>query len=133
MLTGGSVNLCLSGRIAMSALLLFTAIGHLVYLNGMSLMIPSFIPYKKAIIMVTGIIEMATAAGLLIPKLQLTTAWLLIIFLIVILPANIQAARKNIDYQKGNTNGNGLKYLWFRIPLQILFIVWTYYFAIYLF
>jgi uncharacterized membrane protein len=49
---------------------------------------------------------------------------------VLILPANIQAAIKRIDYQKGTTDGPGVNYLWFRVPLQILFITWVYLFAI---
>ena len=30
------------------------------------------------------------------------------------------------DYQKATVDGNGLNYLWFRIPLQLLFIAWAY-------
>lgn len=74
----------------------------------------------------TGIIEIAFAAGLFIPDLKIISAWLLIIFFILILPSNIYASIKQIDYQKETFDGNGLGYLWFRIPLQILFIVWTY-------
>jgi uncharacterized membrane protein len=54
----------------------------------------------------------------------------LIVFFVLLLPANINAAIKHIDYQKGTFEGQGLNYLWFRIPLQILFIVWTYMSAI---
>jgi len=49
---------------------------------------------------------------------------------ILILPANVYAAINKIDYEKGNYSGNGLKYLWFRIPLQIFFIEWVWYFGI---
>ena len=31
-------------------------------------------------------------------------------------------------YQNGTYTGNGINYLWFRIPLQIFFILWVYYF-----
>ena len=45
---------------------------------------------------------------------------------VLALPANIYAAIKRVDYQKATFNGSGANYLWFRIPLQILFIVWMY-------
>jgi len=48
------------------------------------------------------------------------------------LPANINAARKHTDFQKATNEGNGMIYLWFRIPLQVLFIAWVFYFSIYL-
>lgn len=126
----GNIQFVLSGRIAMSAMLLFTAIGHFAFTKGMSLMLPGFIPFKAETIFLTGIIEIAAAIGLLIPNLRIVTGWLLIFFFILILPANIYAAVKNVDYQRGTFEGNGISYLWFRIPLQIVFIVWTYLAAI---
>lgn len=114
----------------MSAMLVFTAVAHFVFTKGMAKILPDLIPYKIEIIYLTGIIEIVAAIGLLTPSFRVITAWLLIAFFILILPANIYASIKQIDYQKGTADGNGLNYLWFRIPLQILFIVWTYLSAI---
>lgn len=126
----GHFEFAISGRIAMSAMLLFTAIGHFAFTKGMAQMLPSFVPFKTAIIYLTGIIEIGAAIGLLLPISSVATAWLLIVFFILILPANIYAAIHHIDYQKGTFDGNGLTYLWFRIPLQIVFVIWTYLSAI---
>jgi len=129
-LTLHDFEISLSGRIAMSAMLAFTAIAHFAFTKGMEMMIPDFIPFKKAMAYLTGLIEICAAVGLLIPSLKILTAWLLIPFFILILPANINAAIRHIDYQKGTYEGSGLTYLWFRVPLQILFILWTYFSAI---
>lgn len=126
----GNYNTASSARIAMSCMLLFTAIGHFAFNKGMAMMLPNFIPQKNLIVYLTGIIEVAAVIGLLIPGLRFITGWLLIAFFILILPANIYAAIKHIDYQKANFEGSGLNYLWFRIPLQILFIIWTYFSSI---
>lgn len=126
----GNFEFALSGRIAMAAMLVFTAIAHFAFTKGMAMMLPDFIPYKTEVVYLTGIIEIAAAIGLFIPSFSVITAWLLIAFFILILPANIYAAINHIDYQNGTFDGNGLYYLWFRIPLQILFIVWTYLSAI---
>ena len=122
----GNYEFALSGRIAMSAMLVFTAVGHFVFTKGMTMMLPQFIPYKTEAVYLTGFIEIVAAIGLLIPNFNGLVAWLLIVFFILILPANIYAAIKNVDYQKGTFDGSGLTYLWFRIPLQVVFIVWTY-------
>lgn len=119
-------DFALAARIALSAMLGFTAVAHFAFTKGMTMMIPGFIPYKTALVYLTGIIEIAAAIGLLIPSLREGTAWLLIIFFILLLPANIHAAMQQVDYQKETYDGNGLTYLWFRIPLQFLFIGWTY-------
>ncbi|MDX6191684.1 hypothetical protein SGQ83_20180 [Flavobacterium sp. Fl-318] len=129
-LLSGDYNFALAARIAMSVMLLFTAIAHFVFAKGMSMMLSDFIPYKTVVIWLTGFIEIAAAIGLLIPQIRIITAWLLIVFFILILPANIYAATKQIDYQKGTFDGNGTTYLYFRIPLQLLFIVWVYLSAI---
>ena len=121
-----------AGNAAMAVMLLFTAIGHFAYSKGMVMMMPAFMPIKKALVWLTGFIEIFAAVGLLIPSLRELTSWLLILFFILILPVNIQAAIKNVDYQKATYTGSGLKYLWFRIPLQILFVGWVWYFGIYL-
>jgi uncharacterized membrane protein len=125
-LTKKSVNYQLCGRIAMTFMLIFTAIGHFVYSKGMTAMIPDFFPNKELIVVFTGILEIVFAIGLLIPRYQRMTGWLLIIFFSLVLPANIKASIHNINYQTGNLDGSGLNYLWFRIPLQIFFIIWVY-------
>lgn len=123
----GKYDFALSGRIAMASMLVFTGIGHFIFPKGMSMMLPSFVPLKLELIYFTGILEILAAVGLIVSKFRVVTGWLLIIFFVLILPANIYAALNHIDYQNGTNNGYGPAYLWFRIPLQILFIVWIYF------
>ncbi len=123
----GTYNIVLSGRIAMAVMLVFTAMAHFVFTKGMAMMLPSFIPAKTEIIYLTGVMEFAAAVGMFIPSVRVLTGWLLIAFFILVLPANVYAALHHINYQKGTLDGNGLVYLWFRVPLQVLFIVWTYF------
>lgn len=118
-----------SGRIAMGILLLFTAIGHFRYTEGMEEMIP-LLPDKKMWVILTGMIEVAAGLAILMDWQPRRIGWLLIIFFILILPANIYAAVYRINYQDPAVSGPGISYLWFRIPLQILFILWTYIFII---
>lgn len=129
-ITSGHYKAPISARVALSAMLLFTASAHFAFTEGMAMMIPSLVPYKTEIVYLTGIIEIIGAIGLLISNFKEATGWLLILFFVLLLPANIHAAIKHIDYQKGNFDGNGLNYLWFRVPLQILFILWTYFSSI---
>ena len=114
----------------MSGMLLFTAIGHFAFPKGMAMMVPDFIPMKLEMVYLTGILEILFAIGLCIPKYRVFTAWTLILFLVLMLPANIKASVENINYQTESLDGKGSGYLWFRIPLQILFVLWTYLSAI---
>lgn len=120
----------LAGRIAMSAMLLFTAIGHFAFTEGMAMMIPASLPLRVELVYFTGIIEIAAAVGLLLPSLRKTTGWLLILFLVLVLPANIYGALHHVDYQAATFDGNSPSYLWFRVPLQALYIGWVYLCAI---
>jgi uncharacterized membrane protein len=127
---GHQWNFIFAGNVAMSVMLLFAAIGHFAFNKGMIMMLPDFIPFKKEIIYGTGLMEILAAIGLLIPSYRHLTCVLLIIFFVLILPANIYAAIKKVDYQKGTYDGKEINYLWFRVPLQIFFIGWVWYFGI---
>jgi len=126
----GKYNFPLAGRIAMCVMLISTGIAHFVYTNGMTMMLPEFVPFRKPLVYITGMMEIIAAVALLVPSLQLVTAIFLIAFFIALLPANIYAAHNHIDYEKATYDGDGLHYLWFRVPLQVLFIVWIYLSAI---
>jgi len=119
----------LAGNLAMSIMLFFTAMAHFAFRKGMAMMLPSFIPFKRQTVFVTGLIEILAGIGLLIQQYRHITAILLIIFFILILPANIYAAIHKINYEENDYSGNGSKYLWFRVPLQIFFVEWVWYFA----
>jgi uncharacterized membrane protein len=124
------VNLSVSGCIAMAAMLLFTSVAHFVFYKGMILMLPPFVLFKKAVIYLTGVFEIIGAVGLVIPSTRFVSGILLIIFFLLLLPANIYASLKNVNLEKADYSGNGLSYLWFRIPLQLFFIGWVWYFAL---
>lgn len=127
----GSINYMLSGNIALCVMLCFTSIGHFMYLKGMRMMLPPFIPFKTAGVYGSGILEALLGLGLLNEAFRTTAASVLVLFFIMVLPVNIYAASKNIDYQKGNFEGPGIRYLWIRIPLQLVFVSWTWYFGLY--
>lgn len=119
-----------SGRLALSIMLVFTSIGHFKFTDGMMKMLPDFIPAKKMIVYITGFLEIIAAVGIFIPSLRYAIGILLILFFVLILPSNIYAATRKLNYETGNYDGKGLSYLWFRIPFQILLILWVYYFVL---
>ena len=129
-LIDGHFELAFAARIAMAVMLLFTASGHFAFTKGMAMMIPAPVPFKTPLVYLTGIFEIMAAFGLLIHSYQQVSGYALIVFFVIMLPANIYAAINHIDYQKGTTSGPGVSYLWFRVPLQALFIAWVYVSAI---
>ena len=85
-------------------------------------LVPSFLPWRRQLVYVTGVLELVGAAGLLIPRTRRVAAALLVAILIVVFPANVNHAVNNL--QLGGLL-NSLLYQWARLPLQTLLIWWT--------
>ncbi len=115
------------GRLALAILFTFTGISHFFFVEEMMQMIPLFVPARETIVYLTGVLEIAGAVGLLIPQLQRLAGYALIAFLLGVLPANIYAA---LNYTGMGSHADGPGYLWIRVPLQILFSVWVWYFSL---
>jgi uncharacterized membrane protein len=121
------LTLSLIGRMSMAVMLIVTGVAHFTNADFMIEMMPEFVPMKREVVYFTGICELLAVFGLIWNKTSKLTSVALMIFFIAILPANIIGSLKNVplggmDY--------GALYLLFRIPLQILFILWVYYFGI---
>jgi len=115
------------GRASMAVMLVFTGIAHFTRSTPMVEMIPDFIPYPLEVVYGTGLIEILAAIGLLTKRFCRVTSIMLILFFLMILPANVIGALKKVEL--GGMD-KGLSYLYFRIPLQFFFMIWTYYFGI---
>lgn len=121
------LSLSFVGRAALAMMLVVTGTAHFASPGFMVEMMPDFMPMKLEIVYLTGVLELLAAVGLLIESTSKLTAVMLIIFFICILPANIAGSLKQVQY--GGMEA-GAVYLFFRIPLQIFFILWAYYFGI---
>ena len=121
------LSLSFIGRAAMAGMLIVTGISHFTNTTQMIEMVPDFLPAKREIVYATGVIELLAVIGLLWNKTARLASILLIIFFIAVLPANIAGSLKSIQY--GGME-YGSMYLLFRIPLQIFFIWWVWYFGI---
>lgn len=126
-LLGGRLGIAFIGRISMAAMLLATGISHFTSTDLMVQTMPDAIPLKREAVYLTGICELLAIPGLLWSKTARLTAVLLIVFFIAILPANIAGSLKHVDL--GGME-YGPVYLFFRIPLQVLFIAWVWYFGV---
>lgn len=121
----------LAGRFAMCAMLVFTSIAHFAFNRGMAMMLPPSVPARKLIVYITGVMEVVLGICLLVPSLQVIAGWSIILFFVLLLPANIYAASNYVNYEKATRDGKGPGYLWLRVPMQLLFIAWVYLAAIY--
>jgi uncharacterized membrane protein len=110
-----------SARDALAAMLFFTATSHFTSMRKDFIrMLPPWLPWPAAMVCFTGICEIAGGAGLLVPGLFRVAGACLIVFFLAILPANIHAARAGITLR-----GKPATKLMLRIPMQLLFIGWT--------
>jgi uncharacterized membrane protein len=78
--------------------------------------------YRVALIYLTGVLEFALAALLLLPRFRRAAAWACIVVLILFFPANIYAALERVGM-----GGHlwGPVYLLIRAPLQLILIGWA--------
>lgn len=123
----GRLTVSFIGRASLALMLLMTGMAHFFKTDPMVQSMPEFLPYKTGLVYATGVLELLGAIGLLLPATARISAMALILFFIVVLPANIIGSIKHVEL--GGME-NGPVYLFFRIPLQVLFIVWAWYFGI---
>ena len=108
-------------RYALATMLLFTASAHFTKMKrDLVRMMPDWIPRPMALIYFTGVCEIAGAIGLLLPSLRQAAGIALIVFFIVVFPANVKAARTGVA-----VGGKRTTPLWLRASMQMLFIVLT--------
>ena len=120
--TGERLTAAARAKVGLSLLLAFTASGHFLKTEEMAAMLPPSVPFREAIVTVTGVLELLGAVGIWIHGLERTTAIYLILMLLGFLPVNIYAALNHISF---GGHGAGPAYLWIRVPFQFLLIVWT--------
>jgi uncharacterized membrane protein len=116
----------ISAVYALSVMLLVTASAHFTRMKeDMIKMVPKQFPYPRQIVFVTGVLEILGAIGLLIPLTRVSASICLALLFVAMFPANVHAALKQVPLQ-----GKAPTPLWLRIPMQVLFIGLTIWFAL---
>lgn len=106
---------------------IYFCIGHFVKTDGMAEMLPEWVPLRLQLIYVTGLIELAIAVALFIPKYQKIASKIAILVFIVFFPANVYAALNGVGL---GGHQWGAEYLLIRAPLQVILIAWAYYLCV---
>jgi uncharacterized membrane protein len=114
-------------RLLLAALFLAAGALHLRDPQLFLPIMPPWIPFPLACIIISGLFEIAGGIGLLIPVrvVQLTTGWMLLLLLLAVFPANIYMAAANIKIHGFPAHAWEA---WARLPLQPLImaaIVWV--------
>ena len=111
-----------AGRISLVIMFLFTGFSHFSSLKyDFAAMIPEPLPNGLWIIYLSGAFEIAGAVGLLIPRTRRLAGVCLVLLLVAMFPANMNAIINGIPL-----GGNAPTPLWVRAPMQLLYIgmVW---------
>jgi uncharacterized membrane protein len=111
-----------AGRFALVIMFLFTGFSHFSSMKyDLAAMIPAPLPNGLWVIYLTGLFEIAGAVGLLIPRTRKLAGICLVLLLVGLFSANVNAALNEIPLR-----GEAATPLWIRTPMQILYIgmVW---------
>lgn len=109
-------------RVLVAALLLTSGTLHMVSPELFNAQVPAFLPFPRAIIYFSGVIELLLAAGLLLPRFEQRAAIATALFFIVIFPGNVWQAVAQIDAFGLTTDAARLVRLGFQ-PVLILAVL----------
>jgi len=79
--------------------------------------VPPILPFKTAIVYISGILEIILGTLLIFPKTRFIASWGLILLLVAVYPANIYVALTN-----GEVMDTTPLIAWGRLPFQFVFI-----------
>jgi len=112
-----------SARFALASMFVFTAVSHFAPMKkDLIAMVPPSFARPDLLVFATGVLELAGAAGLLFEATRFWAACALILLMMAMLPANVSAARRGLEIR-----GRRVTPVWLRVPMQLFFIVWTWY------
>ena len=103
---------------------LFVSAGvfHFVKPEPFVRIVPSFLPFPRALVFISGVAEIAGGLALLVPQLRAYAALWLIALLVAVFPANLNMA---LAPERAGL-GIAPVWLWLRLPGQVVLIaaVW---------
>lgn len=104
-----------------SMILFGAGVLHFVRERSFRKIVPEKLPFKKAIVLITGFFEILFSVLLWVRKGQHITGKFLAFFMIAVFPANVYMARNKISFLPGKQTNPLI--LWLRLPLQIPLII----------
>ncbi len=103
---------------ALAVMFFFTGTAHFAKMkHDLVKMIPPFFPQPLLLVYVTGVLEFLGAVGLLLSRFRSLAGICLIVLLVGMFAANVNAALKGVTLR-----GRPVTALWLRAPMQLLFI-----------
>ena len=88
---------------------------------------PNAEAYALWLVWISGVAEIAGGLGVLLPRTRRAAAWGLIALYVAVFPANLYMAIEQIQLDPEHPMPDWL--FWVRLPFQLLFIAWAYWFT----
>ena len=111
-----------AGLIAVVIMFVFTGATHFTAMkHDYAAMLPGPLSGNLGIIYLSGVLEIAGALGLLVPRTRRLAGICLALYLVAVFPGNVYAAVNEVPFR-----GEPPTPLWLRTPIQLFFIgmVW---------
>ena len=113
-----------AGLVAVAITFVFTGATHFTGMkHDYAAMLPGPLSGNLGIIYLSGILEIAGAIGLLVPRTRRLAGVCLALYLVAVFPGNVYAAVNEAPFREASPTP-----LWLRTPIQLLFIgmvLWT--------
>lgn len=109
-------------RWGMAAALVFFGTDHLLTPERYLPMIPAVLPFHEQIVFLTGLCELAGAAGLLVRRTRRLAGVMLAVYFVCVFPANVKNALDGLSVDGLPT---AAWYYWVRLAFQPVAIWWA--------
>ena len=103
--------------VIMSLFYIVAGINHFINPDWFVRIVPPILPFKAALVYVSGVLEIVLGSLLIFPKTRFIAGWGLILLLLAVYPANIYVALSN-----GKAMNITPMMAWGRLPFQFVFI-----------
>jgi uncharacterized membrane protein len=109
-------------RLVLAIFMTLMGVAHFLHGPEFAAMVPRWLPAPDALVLVSGLCEVAGGVGLLLPPVQRVAALGLVLLYLAVFPANVNMAVHHLS-PRGLHVSNAL--LWARLPLQLPLIAWA--------
>jgi uncharacterized membrane protein len=113
-------------RWVMSIVMVTVGVVHFAYPAPFIVIVPAWLPNPALLVAISGVCEILGGVGLQIRPARHLAAWGLVALYIAVFPANLNQAMNHIEMPGSHIPA---ALLWARLPLQIVFIAWAYWYT----
>jgi len=110
--------------VAMGVFYIVAGVAHFAVTRLYLQTMPEYLPAPRALVLVSGVAEIAGGLGVMLPSTRRAAAWGLVFLLLAVLPANVWMAQHPERFAEVPQWA-----LWARLPLQVPLIWWAWRFT----